>query len=175
MELSQENLMILKLNKMSKTILFIFIIISSSCFSQELMLDINILDTFKNEVVLSNFQIKKFKKIHSVKKLKKNRVFEFSIFFCNKGQQLINFNLLPRRISIKYCILESKDNVQNEIKTYLHCFTYTKEKAFFENCKDVSLKTDCFSFFKSKSKFYYIGNISGFQNSVVFQEKTNSD
>jgi ribonuclease HIII len=159
---------------MSKVVLLIFIFTSSIIFSQN-KIDVNILDSYKNEIDLSNFQKEKQLNIHSIKKLKKNRVFEFSNFFCNQGRQLINFNVLPNRISIKYFILENKNNKQNKIKTYLHCFIYSKEKSFFEKCKEVSLSTDCFSFIKAKSKFYYIGNIIGFQNSIVFLEKIKSE
>lgn len=159
---------------MSKIVLLIFIFASSIIFPQK-KIDVNLLDLYKNEIDLSNFQKDKQLNIHSIKRLKKNRVFEFSIFFCNQGRQLINFNELPNRISIKYFILVNKNNKQDKTKTYLHCFIYSKEKAFFEKCKEVSLDTDCFSFFKAKSKFYYIGNIKGFQNSIVFLEKIKSE
>jgi hypothetical protein len=156
--------------KMYRIFLLIFIFTSSIIFSQK-KIEVNILDSYKNEINLSNFQKEKQINIHSIKKLKKIRVFEFSNFFCNQGRQLINYNLLPNRISIKYFILEYKFNKQNNIKTYLHCFIYSREKSFFEKCKEVSLSTDCFSYIKAKSKFYYIGSVIGFQNSIVFFRK----
>lgn len=159
---------------MIKNVLLIFIFKSSIIFSQN-KIDINILDSYKNEIDLSNFQKEKQLIIHSIKRLEKTRVFEFSNFFCNQGRQLIDFNLLPNRISIKYFILEYKYNKQNNIKTYLHCYIYSREKSFFEKCKEVSLSTDCFSYTKAKSKFYYIGSVIGFQNSIVFLERIKSE
>ena len=124
---------------MSKTVLFIFLLAANFIFSQK-NLNITILDSFKNEVDVTDFRINKIKKISSVKKLRKTKVFEFSLFFCNgNNKHSINTNVLPKRLSIHYTILEKKDNESNKTKYFLHCFVYSLTSANKTNKKPRSV------------------------------------
>ena len=51
-----------------------------------------------------------------------------------------------------------------------YTFHREDEKYFFDKCIDISNHSNCFKFFKSKSKFYYVGRVKQFQNSAVFME-----
>jgi hypothetical protein len=171
MVFTQGNLLILRLRKMCKLIsIIILLFVANLVFSQK-KIDVLLFDSIQNVIELRNYKVIKKQNIRTVKKLKKTRVFYFADFFCNTSRNLISYDELPQKLCIKYYVLASTDNSFKDSKIFLHCFIYDNEKYFFDKCIDISNHSDCFKFFKSKSKFYYVGRVKQFQNSAVFMER----